>query len=414
MGDLTDNSEAAAGGVVVARRPVVDRDRRIVGFELVYHPHALGEGFYPGSDTGVVAVYELLRNHDFSLDEVVGDKLAFCHVDLDVLVGDSPLMLSPRRTVLQVRGTTADPELLDGCAARRREGYTVALDAVAGAELTEQVLRVVDILAVDLTPGSRDQARELVERCRGRQVRLLARGCETEADLAWAVGAGFELFLGRAAQAPAIAAGSSVAPSSLSQLRLALELLSEDLDMDRVEEILRSEPGLVVQVLNLASAGRPRGLRRPVRSVREAMVVMGTRRLQRWAAVTVLGRHGRVDTDALVTGLVRARTCELLAHVRGVDPAFAFTAGLLSTLDLVLGVELDEIEKLLGLDDDLAAAAFRRETRVGELVADVADYQLAVDAGLPLEGDLDGLSPAGASAFRWATALVNAMAGSPL
>ncbi len=409
MSDVMDSEDVA--GVVVARRPVVDRDRRITGFELVYDPHTPAEGDYLGSESGVVAVYELLRAHDFSLDEVVGDKLAFCRVERELLVGESPLMLSPRRTVLQVRNGTIDPGLLAGCAARKRESYAVALAGAGSADVTRELLDVVDILEVDLAGGEWERAVELAEHCRSHPVRMLARGCETEADLTWAVAAGFDLFVGRAVHAPPIAAGSTIAPSALSQLQLGVELLSEDLDMDRVETILRSEPGLVAQVLNLAAAGRPRGLRRQIRSVREALVVMGTRRLQRWAAVTVLGRHGRVDTDALVTGLVRARMCELLAQERGLDPAFAFTAGLLSTLDLVLGVDLDRIEAQLEIDDDLRAAAFRRETPVGSLVSEVADYQRVVDAGGGPGPGLDGLSPYAAVAFRWATALVNAMAG---
>lgn len=410
MSDLTGSDGDA--GVVVARRPVVDRDRRIAGFELVYHPLVPVAGRYPGAETGVVAVYELLRDHDFSLDDVVGDRLAFCHVERDILVGDSPLMLQPRRTVLQIRDDAASPQLLDGCVARQREGYTVAVGGLASAVVPDELLAVADILEVDLAVGSRDDDLALVQRCRRFPVRLLARGCETEDDLAWATTAGFELFLGHAAQVPATRPDSTIAPSAVAQLQLGVELLSEDLDMDRIEAILRREPGLVVQVLNLASAGRPRGLRRPVRSVREALVVMGTLRLQRWAAVTVLGRHGRADTDALVTGLVRARMCELVAQERGIDPAFAFTAGLLSTLDLLLGVELDEIEGRLTIDDDLGAAAFRREAPVGALVSEIADYQHVVDAGEQPSRDLDELIQAGSAAFRWATSLVNAMAGS--
>ncbi len=186
-----------------------------------------------------------------------------------------------------------------------------------------------------------------------------------------------------------------------------MELLGSDLEMERVELILRREPGLVVQVLHLASTGRSGGLRREVRSVREALVVMGTRRLQRWAALTVLGRHGRTDTDALVTGLVRGRTCELLALERGVDPAFAFTAGLLSTLDLLLGVDLDQVEDQLEIGPDLVAAAFRRETAVGALVTEVEAWQDAVQRGAAATpGDVD---PAGAAAFAWATSLVQVL-----
>src|SRR5690606_38850190 len=107
------------------------------------------------------------------------------------------------------------------------------------------------------------------------------------------------------------------------------ELLSRDLDLDRIEDVLRGDPALVIQLLNMASAGAGGGLRRQVRSLREALVVMGTARIREWAALVILSRHSQKQSDALVTTLVRARMCELLARSRKVDGPFAFTAGLL-------------------------------------------------------------------------------------
>ncbi len=395
-----------SGDVVVARRPVVDRDRRITGFELVYRPGPEAESRYAGAEHGVVAVHDLLRSHGTALDEVVGTGMAHCHVDRELLVSDSPLMLVPQRTVLRIPGLEVDEQLRAACAHRRREQYTLGFEGDALADGAGQVLEIADLVALDVRDWSAGLV-ELVEQGRRASVRLLALGCDGEAELAAARAVGFDLFQGRAVQVPAAPPGEGIAPSALTQLQLGMELLGSDLEMERVELILRREPGLVVQVLHLASTGRSGGLRREVRSVREALVVMGTRRLQRWAALTVLGRHGRTDTDALVTGLVRGRTCELLALEHGVDPAFAFTAGLLSTLDLLLGVALDQVEDQLEIGPDLVAAAFRRETAVGALVTEVEAWQDAVQRGAAATpGDVD---PAGAAAFAWATSLVQVL-----
>lgn len=402
-------AEQAPERVVVARRPIVDRDRAIVGFELIYQPQADAADVVPGSDRGVIAVSRLLRDLNSALDDVVGDKLAFCHVDRDLLPGDIPLMLPPRRTVIQLSDAEVDDEVLEGCEDRRVQGYRIALERFTGGPGAERLLELADIVKVDLSRQTREDVVDLVQQCRAFPVRLLAQGCDSEDEMAWAHAAGFELFQGTAAQSPPIDEGATLAPSALSQLQLGVELLSEDLDLERVESILRAEPGLVVQVLNLASVGAGRGLRRKVKSLREALVVMGTVRLRQWAALTILGRHGRVDTDALVTGLVRARMCELLAQQRGMDQAFAFTAGLLSTLDQLLGMELSDIEERLQVDEELAAAAFHGRTAVGQLVTEVAAYQALVDGGLPPGRELAHLGLVGAMAFCWATVYVNAM-----
>jgi EAL and modified HD-GYP domain-containing signal transduction protein len=94
---------------------------------------------------------------------------------------------------------------------------------------------------------------------------------------------------------------------------------------------------------------------------------------------------------------------ELLAAQRGVDtPEFAFTAALLSALDLLLGVGLDELGETTDVDDSLKAAAFRREGPVGRLVAEVIDYQLGLDVSSSTGQSVEELDVAAAEAFGWA------------
>ena len=80
--------------------------------------------------------------------------------------------------------------------------------------------------------------------------------------------------------------------------------------------------------------------------------------------------------------------CELLADRAGIERGFAFTAGLLSALDRLLGVPLAEVADKVDVDQELAAAAFRKEGMVGKLVRLVTEYQDAVDAGGPTRSEL--------------------------
>lgn len=400
-------------GLVVARRPVVDGARRLVAFELVYHPQVPAHDRYASADSVPVAVHELLRSHDTTLDDVVGDKHVLCDVTLDVLAGDAPLMLPPRRTVLQLRrsdlATTAE-KVAEACAWRRAEGYRLLLDLPSGTtELPEELHGVVDVVGVDLGSLDLEHLRETVARLRESGAEVLVRGCDTVEGMRAAVRSGALWLQGRSVQAPPVREGATIAPSAVAQVRLGMELLSRDLDVKRIEAILRAEPALVAQVLDLASAGRHRGTRGQVRSVREALVVMGSIRVQRWAAVTILGRHGSPDTDALMTGLVRARTCELLAPEWGAQRDVAFTAGLLSALGLVLGVDEQALLARLDLDDDLVAFAFRRQGPLGEGITRVEAYQRAVEGGSEPTGDEADVVAAAAAAFGWASSLLGVL-----
>jgi c-di-GMP-related signal transduction protein len=406
--------------VVVARQPIVDRDREVVGFELLYRPCRTSPDVVGGDRMTAEVVLGALT---IGVEALVGDKVMYCNAERGVLVGETPITLPPERTVVEVLETVAiDEELVAGCRDLVARGYALALDDFQWGEGVESLLELASIVKVDMLATARPDVEALVARCRRHGVRLLAEKVETEADVAWAMALGFDLFQGYAIERPVIVRAETIAASALSHMQLAMTLLGEDLDFDEVEEILRREPGLVLQVLQLASLGAERGLRRQVRTLREALVLMGTRRIRQWVALTILGNQPGGGIDGLAVALVRARTCELLAPSVGSDDAgFAFTAGLLSALDLLLGVPIEELAATLQLDDALKRAAFEREGVTGRLVDRVARHQDSLARGTGGEPDGPGepgepapaeLLAAESEAFAWAMPYLSSL-GSP-
>ena len=408
---MTDQMDmtAVAAAVIVARVPVVDSTRAIVGFELVNRT-TLDDGSQPVADDTqtVVTVAGLLGSVDTNISAVISDKLLFWAVDRTVILSEDRLTLPSRRTVLEVPTCDVDDPFLDSIRAYKRAGFTIMVEHEAWTEETEALLALADMVKIDLRTGTPRDIMDIVDVYADASLDLVATGCDTEAELSWAQAVGFDLFLGHAVQAPQTPDEAASAPLPVSQVQLAIELLSQDLDFDRIEDVLRGDPALVVQLLTMTSMGAGGGLRRQVRSLREALVVMGTTRLRQWAAVVILSRHCQRQTDALVTALVRARMCELLARSRGVDAPFAFTAGLLSALNILLGVPVAEIEQQVTVDEDLSAAAFRRQGAVGQLITRVTDHESWAVGSRP-QDDHAEVTMLGAMAFSWATTYVMAM-----
>lgn len=400
---------------VVGRQPIVDSNGDVVAFQLLYR-RAAGAGQGNAPHDAFLTWLAMLSTLGADLTQVVGDREAYIAVDRAVLTGDTSLSLPADRTVLEIHPSLPlDLEGLAGCAQLRSEGYRVAVpDEVVGplGIQGQAMLEIADVVKVDLRGSSRSRVLQLLDTCRSHEVTVVAE-CLTTGDLDWALGTGgFHLFQGRALPHHEGVTGTDLTPSALTQARLATELLRPDLDFAGLEAILRVEPGLVVQLLRMASQGAHSGMRREIRSLREALVLLGTVRIRQWAAVTVLGRQRSATADALTTALVRARMCELVAQRENLDRGSAFTVGLLSSLDLLLGVELAEIESRLDIDPALAAAAFHGKTGLGALVRRIVDYQRAVESkATGAVASFGELELVGAMAFCWATAMVTAMDG---
>ncbi|MBD3781910.1 MAG: EAL domain-containing protein [Micrococcales bacterium] len=400
----------AAPAVAVGRQPIVDRTGAVMGYELLYRA-ARSDNPLPSGEQMTADV--VLGALTIGVGQLVGDKVIFCNAERGVLTGETPVTLPPERTVIEVLETVAvDDESVEGCRGLVARGYQLALDDFVWIDGAERLLELATIVKIDVLALGREGSLALADRCRPHGVRLLAEKLETLDDLEWAMRSGFELFQGYAIEKPRVVRGQSIPAAALAHVNLATTLLNEDVDLDALESILRREPGLVLQVLQLASVGANHGLRREVRSIREALVLLGTVRIRQWVALTLLSGRPGAGADGLATALVRARTCELLAVERSVcDPGFAFTTGLLSALDLLLGVPIEHVAEMLDVPAAVADAAFRRATAAGELVAEVEAFQHGVrDASATATAaDLDA---AAARAFAWAMPYVNGMPGS--
>jgi len=153
-------------------------------------------------------------------------------------------------------------------------------------------------------------------------------------------------------------------------------------------------------------------MRRTVGTVREALVLVGWRRLQSWVSLLIICGKGQASEEELTTALMRARMCELAA--RSVDPSTAgsaFTAGMLSTFDLLLQVPLEEVLHDLPLDDDLRAALLGTEGPLGRLVADVTDFQLGRPELAIRSGMADSvLASLAFEALTWSVEMTTAVA----
>ena len=400
---------------VVGRQPIIGLDDHVIGFELIQAPTTGDEDGCCRPQDSATKFTDATGEMPLDVDLLFGDTLVYCRPGDGLLTGTDPVSPPSRRTVLEIPADAClNTAAVDRCRTLVDLGYELALDKFGWYHGIEELLRIASVVKIEIGTNPREQIQGLVARCQEYDVTLLADRCLHEDDLGWGAENGFRLFEGPAVQHPVELSGATLAPSALAQVQLAAELLDEDMDFGRIEEILSHEPALVVQVLHLASLGAGGGLRREVHSVREALVFLGMDRLRQWAALTVLGRQvANPRNDALALALVRARMCELLAPSGGIERGFAFTAGLLSALDLLLGVPITEVAERIDVDNELAEAAFAREGRVGKLVRLVMEYQDAAAAGVHIRSELGNVELVATMAFAWAMSHINAMERAP-
>lgn len=405
---------AAGLQTLAGRQPIFDRDLAVRGYELLFRGRETATA--PDEDSGVgrLTVEKLLGSETVEpVAALAGTKRAFCRVSRRIVTGEVPVLVPPDRVVLDISpAVVGDDADLAPCRQLLSRDYTLAVDGADGSDAADRLLGLASMVTIDVADIDRQRLAELVARCRSFDVELIARGVDTPATLGWCESLGFDLFQGYLLSRTHVTSNGPPAPARLTGLRMSAKLLDAECPVTVLEDIVRSDPAMTHQLLRLAGAGAAGGMRRTVATIHQALVLVGWRRLQSWVALLLLTDGATRAEEEIATVLTRARMSELLAPAAGCLPDAGYTAGLVSALDVVLGMPLATIVEGLPLDDELRRALLSGTGPLGHLVADVTDYQLgcperAVRSALPE----DALRAALVEALTWTVAMAAAFGG---
>ncbi len=401
---------------VVGRQPIIDRTHRIIGYELLFRPlltstTADDPSAPPAPDGDHMTVGVFFSALGIGLERLTGGKEIFCNLDRGVLTGRLPMTLPRRNTIVEVLESVAfDDEVAAGCRRLRASGYRLAADDFRWRDDAEELLGQVDIVKIDIQATPAEEVADLVRRCRPYGVRLLAEKVEDGEELFRCCELGFDLFQGYYLGRPQTVSSPALNPAQHHVLQLAGVVLRPTTDFGEIERIVRTDPALSYQLIQLASLGRFGETRREVRSIREALVLMGEQRLRGWVPALMLRPAGPAIDTHLVTVLARARTVELLAaRSDELDSAAGFTAGMLSAFDLLLNIPRERLADTLEIPPSLRADAFGHDTPLARLIAEVIDREHGSFDAAADEPDTADLATAdltfnevAAEAFGWA------------
>jgi EAL and modified HD-GYP domain-containing signal transduction protein len=383
-----------AAPVLLARHPILDAAGRVVCHELRF-----GDGGVPCERATAAAVVLGGGGHD--LGGLTCGLPAWIAVSREVLLAFDPLPLAPGSVVLALAaGADADEALLDRLVRLRAEGHALALDDFLPGARADALLAFAGYVKVDLAAYGISGLRTVIDRLPRGRVHLVAGNVETPDQRDACVARGVDLLQGFFFERPRPVAGTPALVASVGRLRALLALRGRP-TLAAIERVVAADPGLAVRVLRVADAAAA-GSRRPLSSVREALVLLGARRVRRIVLLVLLAELGEGRPALVAAGALRGRLCETLAIDLGLpDPDAAFTVGVLSIADALLDQPLTRVIDLLPVTDELRFALLVRSGPLGALI-DVAVRQ---------ERDRAGAVGAGhfADAVAWADAALAAL-----
>jgi c-di-GMP phosphodiesterase len=367
--------ERTIDSIVLARQPILDRRESVVAYALHYRPLTpSGHLADPESSIASVIVGAMA---EIGLEKLVGERPAHIEITPQFLHYVGQLPLPPERVMLELAAPSrADEALLRAVDDVARAGFRITIVGVIPAGPGELLWRLASAVKLDsrAVVGGGDEVNDLLTGLRRRGLRLIAERVDTPEQYEATRALEFDAYQGQYFAAPR-SIREDVAPTHRLGALVSLTHGTAEASLEDLERHICEDPGLSYRFVRLANSALYGG-RTPVGSIRQALMRLGTAAVSRWIMLFALSNMTDRPQHLLNIAVHRARLCELLAHqYPDTVPDRAFSAGLFSVLDALLGRPMLELIADLCLDDRLSTAITDHRGPEGRLLAAVLAYE---------------------------------------
>ncbi len=364
----------------IARQPILDHNLKAVGYELLFRGRGYAADALIDDPEQATATVLLNAVTELDLKRIVGKRTAWINVSREFVLGGLALAIPAGVVGFEIpEDKVFGEDLLAALQELKRHGHKLALDDYRSRPESEPALELFDVVKLNTLELSRDQLTEQVERLRPYPGLVVADKLGTRAEHEFCLEAGCDLFQGYFFCRPAVMGTRGIDANRLALLQVVAALNDPTVELEDIEQLIVRDVALSFRLLRYVNSAFF-GLRGEVRSIGQALALLGVENVRRWTTLSVLASVDNKPTELTLTALIRARFCELAAeHLGFISPSEAFTLGLFSVIDGMMDAPMHDVAASLPLADDMREALVLRRGPKGQLLDSVTSLEAGDD-----------------------------------
>ena len=342
----------------VARQPIVDKDKKVYAYELLFRDNENNTFPKVNPDT---ATSKLIAENELTLglQQVTDDKVAFVNFPTDTLIHNFPDFLDPKKVCIEIlEDVHIDDELVAACKRLYEQGYVLALDDFDFNARWMPLVPYAKLIKVDIQQVNILQCMRMVRQPEYKHVIWLAEKVETEVEFVQFSSIGFKYFQGYFFGAPEMLKKNRVTMAQSLVVELIAAVSEDRLDYDKLESLFVKDLTLTYKLLRYLNKAHSQ-LESESESVRHALIYLGEDEVKKYLSLLLVANLTSDENNELVLkSLHRAKFCEVVLgrQADGKHDSKAFLAGMLSQIDLILGHPLENVLELIPLHPDIKCA----------------------------------------------------------
>lgn len=359
--------------IFVARQPIFNRQQQVYGYELLFR-----QGFGHVFDMNEDSATSVVLTGSFSLigmETITSGKRAFINFTRNLLLRQVATALPTEMIAVEIlENIEPDPGIIDACQRLKARGYMLVLDDFVYHPQFRPLIDLVDMIKIDFLSTPIAERRRIPRELGNVHIKFLAEKVETQKDLQMAIDFGYDYIQGYFFSKPETLTAQDIPGYKLNYLYTLYEINQPQVNFDSLEQAILREVSLSYKLLRFINSAYF-NLRHRIKTVRHALMLLGTDEIRKWASLVALSGMGDDKPDELaVLSALRGKFCELIGIHSGFEKnrTDIYLMGLFSMVDAFTDYPLAEVLKRLPLHVDVKRALQSE----GGCFADV--YQLAL------------------------------------
>ena len=363
--------------ISLGRQPILDSNSELCAYEILYR----GQETILNRCTSATVINHVLNK--FGTHTLLGNRRGFVKISETFLMHDIIYSIPDEFFIFsilnEVEMTERVCERLDALHAK---GYLLCLDNfIVNAESMDRydhILSKLTFVKVNIKESDSMQLKEMIKKLHQNGIKVVADNVSELIEYSRAKELGCDWFQGYFFSKPKILENASFEPSSMSVLKL-YNLLMEDVNIDELTKEFELNHEITLQLLQFINSGAF-SFRNKISSIHHVLTLVGRIPLGQWLMLMIYSKSVSKGGHSPLMLMVKNRT-ELMENIlKIVEPSAgtnrvgeAYFVGVLSLMDTVFGVELEEILQHLNISEEVELALLYKEGRLGEI------YQLVED-----------------------------------
>lgn len=365
-----------------AKQPIIDLEGNTYGYEMLCR--IAPKVSFIDKESMEKSSADVVNNLFFSDEdtEFLNNKKAFLNFTENLLLQKTALLLPKDQIVVEVVGNIANSkEVLDCCTELIENGYLVAISDYIYTADSAKLLDYCQIVKIDFR-NQKSDIEATVEQCKMKKKVVVAEKIETNEDAQYAKSIGCNLMQGFYFAKPLLVKGNAFSPLALTFSKIINELRSPNVDIDKLADIISSDPFMTAKLLRLVNALRG-DMSNRISSVKQALLMLGIKKLTEWIYIVGLQSLSPQGPDERVrVALFRASFCRLISIMILDEFSFDDEMYLMGLMSVVVDLNDKETMTAMRLSNNIIDGLSSMSGVYGDTFKFVLDCEQANWAGV--------------------------------